>query len=185
MNPVSDKYRLRLTNLLKELFQLDQPELDFGLYKIMHLKSEQITRFLENDLLKEIEQAFGEKETVDAAALKESAIGKLTEALGVDALDEHGKLQEAFAKLPAGKKYLEEIAAAETAKDALNAESKFMIISTVFLNAIMITAILCRVATMLVKAMLAQLLIPSPMMVVKYICIGRIRISITLRAVNT
>lgn len=82
MNPVSDKYRLRLTNLLKELFQLDQPELDFGLYKIMHLKSEQITRFLENDLLKEIEQAFGEKETVDAAALKESAIGKLTEALG-------------------------------------------------------------------------------------------------------
>lgn len=53
--------RTRLITLLKELFQLDKPELDFGLYKIMHAKSVQITRFLENDLLKEIEQAFGEK----------------------------------------------------------------------------------------------------------------------------
>lgn len=49
----------RLKGLLKELFQLDKPELDFGLYKIMHAKSAQITQFLENDLLKEIEAAFG------------------------------------------------------------------------------------------------------------------------------
>jgi adenine-specific DNA-methyltransferase len=55
----TDKYRNRLFTLLKELFQLDQPELDFGLYKIMHAKSVQISQFLENDLLKEIEQAFG------------------------------------------------------------------------------------------------------------------------------
>ena len=38
---ITDKNRSRLINLLKELFQLDQPELDFGLYKIMHAKREQ------------------------------------------------------------------------------------------------------------------------------------------------
>ena len=50
----TDKNRNRLITLLKELFQLDQPELDFGLYKIMHAKSEQITKFLQSDLLKVI-----------------------------------------------------------------------------------------------------------------------------------
>ena len=60
--PSAQKSRDRLITLLKELFQRDQPELDFGLYKIMHAKSEQVTRFLENDLLGEIKQAFGEKD---------------------------------------------------------------------------------------------------------------------------
>lgn len=120
----TEKHRNRLVTLLKELFQLDQPELDFGLYKIMHAKSVQITRFLENDLLKEIEQAFGEKKTVDAGQLKTQALARLTEALGDDALDEAGLLQEVYKKLPAGKKFLEEIAAAEIAKDAISAEGE-------------------------------------------------------------
>lgn len=120
----SEKYRIRLVNLLKELFQLDQPELDFGLYKIMHAKSVQLTRFLENDLLKEIEQAFGDKDIVDVHALKAQAQAKLKEALGDEALDESGQLNEIYTKTPAGKKYLEEMAAAEAAKDTLNAEAE-------------------------------------------------------------
>jgi adenine-specific DNA-methyltransferase len=59
MSTHNKKQRDRLKGLLKELFQLDKPELDFGLYKIMHAKSAQITQFLDNDLLKEIEAAFG------------------------------------------------------------------------------------------------------------------------------
>ena len=51
-----NKYRARLINLLKELFQLDQPELDFGLYNIIHAKSEQEQRFFANDLLKKMDQ---------------------------------------------------------------------------------------------------------------------------------
>ena len=35
---MSQKFE-RLKTLLKELFQLDQPDLDFGLYRIMHAKS--------------------------------------------------------------------------------------------------------------------------------------------------
>ena len=42
----------KLLALLKELFQLDQPDLDFGLYRIMHAKTDEITQFLERDLLR-------------------------------------------------------------------------------------------------------------------------------------
>ena len=118
------KHRIRLVTLLKELFQLDKPELDFGLYKIMHAKSMQITHFLETDLLKEIEQAFGEKDSVDASQLKAQAIAKLKEALGEDAIDEHGQLLEAYAKTPAGKKYQHELEMAEAAKETITAESE-------------------------------------------------------------
>ena len=32
----------KLVVLLKELFQLDQPDLDFGLYRVMHAKSAEV-----------------------------------------------------------------------------------------------------------------------------------------------
>ena len=41
----------KMIALLKELFQLDRPDLDFGFYRIMHAKSTEVTRFLEQDLL--------------------------------------------------------------------------------------------------------------------------------------
>ncbi len=65
----NQKQRTRLIGLLKELFQLDQPDLDFGLYRIMHAKADQVSRFLEDDLLKIIQDAFGE---ADEAKLAEA-----------------------------------------------------------------------------------------------------------------
>lgn len=55
-----EKQRERLIELLKELFQLDQPDLDFGFYRIMHAKADQVSKFLEVDLLSIIRDAFGE-----------------------------------------------------------------------------------------------------------------------------
>lgn len=55
-----EKQRERLIKLLKELFQLDQPDLDFGFYRIMHAKAEHVSKFLEEDLLSIIRDAFGE-----------------------------------------------------------------------------------------------------------------------------
>ncbi|MCF7707543.1 MAG: hypothetical protein K9N52_01420 [Verrucomicrobia bacterium] len=49
--PTTQQLRSRLIDKLKELFQLNQPDLDFGFYRIMHAKAEQVTRFLEDDLL--------------------------------------------------------------------------------------------------------------------------------------
>jgi len=42
-----NKRKLRLLSLLREMFQLDQPDLDFGLYRIMHAKRGQVEAFLE------------------------------------------------------------------------------------------------------------------------------------------
>ncbi len=39
----------RLIALLKELFQLDHPDLDFGFYPVMHAKSAEVSAFLEID----------------------------------------------------------------------------------------------------------------------------------------
>ena len=44
----------RLRALLREMFQLDRGDLDFGLYRIMNLKSAEIVSFLDNDLLPQV-----------------------------------------------------------------------------------------------------------------------------------
>ena len=46
----------RLRTLLREMFQLDRGDLDFGLYRIMNLKSAEITDFLDYDLLPQIQE---------------------------------------------------------------------------------------------------------------------------------
>lgn len=50
---MSQKFE-RLKTLLKQLFQLDQPDLDFGLYRIMHAKSAEVTQFLDQNLLPQV-----------------------------------------------------------------------------------------------------------------------------------
>ena len=77
-NPAYDK----LIRLLKELFQLDQPDLDFGFYRIMHAKAGQVTQFLEEDLLGIVREAFGEADeaqTAEAKAAYEAARQQATE----------------------------------------------------------------------------------------------------------
>ena len=44
----------RLKALLREMFQLDRGDLDFGLYRIMNLKSTEIAAFLDEDLLPQV-----------------------------------------------------------------------------------------------------------------------------------
>ena len=44
----------RLKHLLREMFQLDRGDLDFGLYRIMNLKAAEIDAFLERDLLPQV-----------------------------------------------------------------------------------------------------------------------------------
>jgi adenine-specific DNA-methyltransferase len=82
---MSQKYE-KLKTLLKELFQLDQPDLDFGLYRIMHAKSAEVTQFLDKDLLPQVEQAFGLYKTADKAELEKELAKAIEQAhsLGAD-----------------------------------------------------------------------------------------------------
>lgn len=68
--PTVVQMRDKLIDKLKELFQLDQPDFDFGFYRIMHAKSAQVTEFIEEDLLKIVEEAFGEVDEQRRAAAK-------------------------------------------------------------------------------------------------------------------
>ena len=71
------KQKERLIELLKELFQLNQPDLDFGLYRIMHAKADQVSKFLDQDLFSIIGEAFGENSeslVAEAKAAYEAAI---------------------------------------------------------------------------------------------------------------
>lgn len=52
---------VKFKKLLSELFMLDRADLDFGIYRIMNAKREEITRFLNNDLLPQVK---GELETL-------------------------------------------------------------------------------------------------------------------------
>src|SRR5579864_7246486 len=81
----NQKYE-KLKNLLKELFQLDQPDLDFGLYRIMHAKSTEITQFLDKDLLPQVKQAFSLYKNADSAEIKKGLAKAVeqAEALGAD-----------------------------------------------------------------------------------------------------
>ncbi|MBU2623592.1 MAG: site-specific DNA-methyltransferase [Proteobacteria bacterium] len=103
--PTTEQLRNRLINKLKELFQLDQPDLDFGFYRIMHAKSDQVLNFLENDLLKTIEEAFGRTDDTRQAELK-AAYDKAVEQakeFGVKNPEESAPVKKAKATLNAVK----------------------------------------------------------------------------------
>ena len=76
----------KLTTLLKELFQLDRPDLDFGFYRIMHAKSEEITQFLERDLLPQVQEALSQYKSADKAKLEQELAETVVQAhkLGAD-----------------------------------------------------------------------------------------------------
>ena len=82
---MSQKYE-KLKGLLRELFQLDQPDLDFGIYRILHARAEEVTRFLDQDLLPQVKAAFAQYQLADKATLEEELAEaiKQARALGAD-----------------------------------------------------------------------------------------------------
>ena len=67
--PTAEQYRDRLIRKLSELFQLDEPDLDFGFYRVMHAKAQEVQDFINNDLLKIVEDAFGQVDEARKAEL--------------------------------------------------------------------------------------------------------------------
>ena len=66
----------RLKALLREMFQLDRGDLDFGLYRIMNLKTAEIAAFLDRDLLPQVKTKLNLTSAEEQARLEE----KLKEA---------------------------------------------------------------------------------------------------------
>lgn len=76
----------KLKALLQELFQLDQPDLDFGIYRIMRAKGAEVSAFLERDLLPQVEAAFAQYQAEDRSESEKelSRAIKQAQELGAD-----------------------------------------------------------------------------------------------------
>lgn len=96
MNQKLDKLKV----LLRELFQLDQPDLDFGIYRVLHAKSGEISKFLDDDLLPQVKAAFGQYKSADKAEIEKQLVElrKSVADAGLDP-DDSPKVKELSAKL--------------------------------------------------------------------------------------
>ncbi len=61
----------KLKAILREMFQLDQADLDFGIYRIMNQKRDEIEKFMNKDLLPQVEAAFSGYGTIAKVSLQE------------------------------------------------------------------------------------------------------------------
>ena len=90
------EHQARFQALLRELFQFDSADLDFGIYRIMNHKQDVIERYIAEDLPKRIED-----ELSRGALLEQRVIARqlgevqkeIREVLGRNALDSDGNLQ--------------------------------------------------------------------------------------------
>jgi len=103
--PTKEELRARLIDKLKELFQLDRPELDFGLYRIMHAKDEEVTDYLENGLPDTLQNALGDINEEKIEERKQAYREELQRAkeYGADNPEEADRVQEAKKKYEAAK----------------------------------------------------------------------------------
>ena len=101
--------REKFEELLRELFQFDCADLDFGIYRIMNYKRDVIEKFITQDLPKAIADELDRGALADqsqaAKELKEVA-EQITRTLGKDALDAEGNLAVAYHGTPLSTKFL-------------------------------------------------------------------------------
>lgn len=70
------------------LFQLDQPHLDFCLYRVMHAKSDEVLQFLDKVLLPMVQAASGQRKKADKAEVENElamAVGAIVAMAFLDA----------------------------------------------------------------------------------------------------
>ncbi len=94
---------------MRELFQFDCADLDFGIYRIMNFKRAIIERFISEDLPRLVNDELNKGAlAAQSQAIQEldAARKKVLEALGEDALDADGNLAEKYRETKAGREYL-------------------------------------------------------------------------------
>lgn len=89
-----------LKKKLKEIFQLDQTDLDFGIYRIMNEKSSEITDFLDNKLLPQVKESFSDLANEDKASIQKELNAAIEQAKSLGANpDDLPKVKELKAQL--------------------------------------------------------------------------------------
>jgi adenine-specific DNA-methyltransferase len=104
-----ENQRAKFQELLKELFQFDRAELDFGIYRILNHKRDVIQRFIEHDLFEGVTQELNRGALLvqtEAASELATARQVVLENLTEDALDAQGTLAAQYRNTKAGRDYL-------------------------------------------------------------------------------
>lgn len=122
-----DESKQKLKELLRELFQFDATELDFGIYRIMNYKRQEINNFIENDLIRAVEREFEKYKSVAQKELEEElqkAKRELISSLGEPALKPDGEVKDEFQTTPAAQNYLKAKKQLEEANVTENIQSQ-------------------------------------------------------------
>jgi len=98
----------KFQDLLKELFQFETSDLDFGIYRILNYKREHIEKFINEDLRNRVEAAFAkykDQKLIDIDKKFEKEKEKLIAVLGKDSLTPTGDVKEEYRNTPIGKDF--------------------------------------------------------------------------------
>lgn len=106
VNDKKTRNRQKLQTLLRELFQFDSADLDFGIYRIMNEKRDEVERFIEEDLLDAVEEALDKFRATEREELERQLAEKRSQ-LGEDAFDNTGAVREDLPRLTIVQDYLE------------------------------------------------------------------------------
>ena len=105
INPHCRKFQ----ELLRELFQFDCADLDFGIYRIMNYKRDVLEKFISEDLPGFVGKELDSGELAEQSEIAdelEEVTGQIREALGPDALGyDDGDLAAVYHDTPLGRKY--------------------------------------------------------------------------------
>lgn len=95
----SRENREKLQRLLKDLFQFDAADLDFGIYRVLNQRRDRIEQFIEKDLPQIVEDTLDDLEAEDREELEKEVKQKrqeLTNNLEEDAVKPNGEVKEEY-----------------------------------------------------------------------------------------
>jgi len=99
----------KFQDLLKKLFQFEASDLDFGIYRILNYKRDRIEKFIQEDLVNKVEEAFAKHKDERLTNINqrfEEVKQKVIESLGTQAFTPIGELKEEFKSTPLGRDFL-------------------------------------------------------------------------------
>jgi adenine-specific DNA-methyltransferase len=107
-----DVSKEKLKALLKKQFQLDSPDIDFGIYRIINFRRRAIEDFIDRDLIEAVDKEFQKYRTQTMSELREKVEAKKKEIQGLEkqfgeTILRDGDIEEKFRDKPFAKEYLE------------------------------------------------------------------------------
>ena len=126
MTTATDANFEKFQNLLRELFQFDSADLDFGIYRIMNHKREAIERFISEDLPQTVSAELdggNQREQTQATENLEKLAQQIVDVISPDAIAPDGNLDPAYHNSILGKRYLDARDAAAGARSQPVVES--------------------------------------------------------------